>query len=131
MTTSKYNFLIADDIIMNRFLLREIISEIANEIYEAGSGREAVDLLRENPIDIVLMDIEMPEMNGVETTQYIRKKMNHPLSGIPVIALTAHNPADFFTSHQSAGFDQLITKPYSIDKIMRVISSLNDLPKSR
>mgnify|MGYP006288675561 CR=1 FL=1 len=131
MTTAKYNFLIADDIIMNRFLLREIVSEIAHQIYEAGNGREAVKLLQENAIDIVLMDIEMPEMNGVETTQYIRSKMEYPLSRVPVIALTAHNPADFFKSYQNAGFDQLITKPYSIDKIMRVITSLNDLPKSR
>jgi len=131
MTSSKYNFLIADDIIMNRFLLREIVSDISNEIYEAGDGREAVQLLQKNPVDIILMDIEMPEMNGVETTRYIRNKLDPPLCSIPVIALTAHNPADFFGSYQNAGFDQLITKPYSIDKIIGVIASLSNLPKSR
>lgn len=131
MTTAKYNFLIADDIVMNRFLLKEIVEEIANETYEASNGREAIDLLKEKPVDIVLMDIEMPDMNGVETTRYIRKELEAPLNNIPVIALTAHNPTDFFESYRNAGFDQLITKPYSIDKIMNVISSLNQIPKSR
>ena len=131
MTHAKYNFLIADDIIMNRFLLSEIVSEIAHEIFEAGTGKEAIGLIQEKPIDIILMDIEMPDMNGVETTQYIRENLKPPLSQLPVVALTAHNPSDFFKNYQNAGFDQLITKPYSIDKILQVISSLDDLPKSR
>lgn len=131
MIHAKYNFLIADDIIMNRFLLKEIIAEIAHEIFEACNGKQAIELVKEKPIDIIMMDIEMPDMNGVETAKYIRENLEPPLSRLPIVALTAHNPHDFFNNYQKAGFDQLITKPYAIDKIIQVISSLNDLPKSR
>ncbi len=131
MSNLRYNFLIADDIIMNRFLLREIVTEIANEVFEAGNGNEVIDLLNNKSVDIILMDIEMPEMNGVDTTKFIRNKMEPPLSETPIIALTAHNPKDFFENHRNVGFDHLITKPYSIEKVMQVISTLDHIPKSR
>lgn len=119
----KYNFLIVDDIFMNRLLLREIIKEISNSSKEAENGKEAIDIIENNEIDIVLMDIEMPVMNGIETTKYIRSQMLPPKSKLPVIALTAHNPEDFFENFNNAGFDQLLTKPYSFDKILNAILS--------
>jgi CheY-like chemotaxis protein len=125
--TTRYNFLIADDIIFNRFLLKEIVSDLANQIHEAQNGQEAIELLKEHPIDIILMDIEMPVMNGMETTRYIREELDSPLNKTTVIALTAHNPSDFFKHFQKAGFDHLITKPYSIEKIKQVIHSLDNI----
>jgi len=67
------------------------------------------------------MDIEMPVMNGVETTKFIRKEMPFPKNMLPIIALTAHNPDDFFDSYHSAGFNYLLTKPYSLNKVLDVI----------
>jgi CheY-like chemotaxis protein len=131
MLAARYNFLIADDIVMNRFLLKEIVSEIANQVFEARNGRETIALLKEKPVDIILLDIEMPDMNGVDTARFIRKEMEWPLSQTAIVALTAHNPADFFKSFHSAGFDQLITKPYSIEKIINVIHTLDLTTKSR
>lgn len=125
--TTRYNFLIADDIIFNRFLLKEILSNLANRTYEAQNGREVIEILKHHPIDIILMDIEMPVMNGMDTTRYIREQLESPLNKIPVIALTAHNPSDFFSHFHKAGFDHLITKPYSIEKVKQVIRSLDNI----
>ena len=119
----KYNFLIVDDIFMNRLLLKEIIRGISNSLKEAQNGQEAIDILNSEQIDIVLMDIEMPVMNGVETTKYIRKEMPFPINRLPIIALTAHNPDDFFDDYNSAGFDELLTKPHSFKKSLKTIES--------
>jgi len=121
----KYNFLIVDDIFMNRLLLKEIIREISCSIKEAENGKEAIEIIKNEDIDIILMDIEMPVMNGIETTKYIRSEMSFPKNKLPIIALTAHNPNDFFENYNNAGFDHLLTKPYSFTKIIRAINSFN------
>jgi CheY-like chemotaxis protein len=71
------------------------------------------------------MDIEMPIMNGIETTQYIRDKLPYPKNALPVIALTAHNPELFFEDYSDVGFDELITKPYSVEKIKAKIQNFS------
>lgn len=117
--------LIVDDIIINRMLLLAIIEELGCECREAEDGKVAVDLLQKENFDLVFMDIEMPVMNGLETTKYIREKLPAPLSEIPIIALTAHNPSMFFDDFKSAGFTNLLTKPYSIDKVLSIIKETN------
>ena len=119
------NILIVDDIIVNRILLIEIIKELNHTYLEAKNGKEALEVLEKNAIDIVLMDIEMPVMNGIETTKKIRNHANEKLKNIPVIALTAHNPSDFFQNHIDVGFNDLICKPYLIDKIAHTIAKFN------
>ncbi len=114
--------LIVDDILINRMLLSEIVKEIGCDYITANNGKEAIEQLNKSKFDIVLMDIEMPVMNGLETTKFIRNKMEKPISDIPIVALTAHNPNDFFEEFSSAGFDELITKPYLINKIKSLIS---------
>ena len=121
---TKYKFLIVDDIFMNRLLLKEIINELCDSIHEAENGSEAIEIIKSKEIDIVLMDIEMPVMNGLETTKYIRDSLPYPKNKLPVIALTAHNPIDFFEDFKAAGFDQLLTKPYSVNKIITAIGKI-------
>ena len=113
--------LIVDDIFTNRLLLTEILKDLNYQISQASNGKEAVELIEKEDFDLVLMDIEMPVMNGLETTIFIRKNMSSQKSKIPIVALTAHNPNLFFESHKDVGFDELLTKPYSIAKIKGVI----------
>lgn len=117
------NLLIVDDIFVNRMLLSEIASEIGCDFKLASNGKEALEKLQEHTFDMVLMDIEMPVMNGLETTNHIRTKCEQKLSKIPIVALTAHNPNDFFDEFSAAGFDELLTKPYLISKIQKVIET--------
>jgi CheY-like chemotaxis protein len=109
--------IIADDIFTNRLLLSEIIEDLGHKHIAVDNGREAVNALKNNQVDLVLMDIEMPVMNGLEATQHIRNEMPSPKCFTPIIALTAHNPKIFFDDYKDVGFDQLLTKPYSVKKI--------------
>jgi len=113
---------VVDDIFTNRYLLAELIKLTGNEAVLAENGQQAIDILKKEKIHMVFMDIEMPVMNGIETVQYIRNELPAPLSAISVIALTAHNPDLFFEDFSEAGFDELITKPYSVEKIRAMIS---------
>ncbi len=114
--------LVVDDIYTNRYLLSELVKLTGNEVVTAEDGQQAIDILKNEKIHMVFMDIEMPVMNGVETVQYIRNELPSPLNAITVIALTAHNPELFFEDYSYAGFDELITKPYSVEKIRAMIS---------
>lgn len=119
---SRLNILIVDDIIVNRILLVEIIKQLDYNYKEAKNGKEALDMIEKNNFDMVLMDIEMPVMNGIETTKKIRSEFAAPKNNIPIIALTAHNPNDFFQNFSDVGFSDLICKPYLIEKISNTIN---------
>ena len=84
--------LVVDDIYTNRYLLSELIRLTGNEAILAENGKEALEILQGQEIHMVFMDIEMPVMNGVETTQYIRNEMSAPQNDRPSIAFTAHTP---------------------------------------
>lgn len=116
--------LVVDDIYTNRLLLSKVISSAGHEVVLAENGQQAVEILESQAIHMVFMDIEMPVMNGIETTHHIRNNMPHPVSGIPVVALTAHNPELFHEEYEGAGFDELITKPYSAEKIRNLVDNL-------
>jgi len=115
------NILIVDDIIYNRILLIEIMKSLGYNSLQAANGKEAIDLIKETDINLVLMDIEMPVMNGLETTLYIRNKLNNLKNKVPIIALTAHDPNDFFEDFNATGFNDLLTKPYTINRISDII----------
>lgn len=120
---SKLTVVLADDIFTNRLLLSEIITDLGHDFIAVENGKEAVDALSNNAVDLVLMDIEMPIMNGLEATKYIREKLTEPKCSIPVVALTAHNPKIFFDDYKDVGFSQLLTKPYSVKKITELLES--------
>jgi CheY-like chemotaxis protein len=116
--------LIVDDIFVNRLLIKEIVKKIGALCKEAENGKQAVELLSKEDFDIILMDIEMPVMNGLETTRYIRERFPLPKCKVPIIALTAHNPLTFFNDHKDVGFDQLMVKPYAVDKVLSLIQQV-------
>jgi len=116
-----YKILIVDDIFVNRLLLKEIVQKFCSKFYEAQNGREAIEILNREDLDVILMDIEMPIMNGIETTKYIREKILSPKKHVPIIALTAHNPLTFFNDFKDVGFNQLLTKPYSRDSLLNCL----------
>lgn len=113
--------LIVDDYKDNRSLLKQIANLLEYEYIEAENGKQALQALSENEdINLVLMDIEMPEMNGIEAVEEIRKLYSHH-STVPVIAITAHSTEHFDTKLKKAGFDNYITKPYTLDKIKEIV----------
>jgi len=117
---------VADDYYTNRLLILEILKDLGHELIEAENGQEVLDALEANKdIDLILMDIEMPVMNGVEAMKHIREKMAPPKNAIPIIALTAHNPGMFMDETTSRGFNRMLVKPYSIHKIEELLIEFN------
>lgn len=115
--------LIVDDILTNRLLLSEIMKKLGIGYDMARDGKEALDALNIRNYDIVFMDIEMPVLNGLETTRFIRERLPYPKNRIPVVALTAHDPDLFFQDFKGVGFDRLMTKPYNIEKVAELLEA--------
>jgi CheY-like chemotaxis protein len=113
--------LIVDDIFSNRLLLSSALDSLNIDSKSVGNGQAAVDVLEEEDFSMVFLDIEMPVMNGLETVRYIRNQMKAPIKFIPVIALTAHNPLEYGSDIEKAGFNEILTKPYSIEKLQNLI----------
>ncbi len=115
---------VADDIVINRVLIKEILMEFDCEVFEAKNGKEVIEIMTSRTIDIVLLDIEMPIMNGLETVAYIREEMDQKNKNLPIIALTAHDPSMYFTNFKDVGFNNLITKPYTYLQIKDIFELL-------
>lgn len=121
---ARLKILVADDIYSNRLLLKELIKTTGNECVLVDDGEKAIKMLDKESFNLVLMDIEMPVMNGIEAINHIRNEMKFPLNAIPIIALTAHNPDLFFEDYKDVGFDELLTKPYSVEKLRAKINAI-------
>lgn len=119
---AKLTVLVADDIFANQFLLASILEEMDCNIRTVSNGREVFDALEKETIDIIFMDIEMPVMNGIEATKKLKSDSKY--KAIPVVALTAHNLEDFSSDFDSAGFDSILEKPYSCERIAEVLEKL-------
>lgn len=113
--------LIVDDIATNRLLLAEVLRSLDIDFDQVKNGKEAIDAFENIDYDLILMDIEMPVMTGLEATLYIREQMPHPKNGVMIVALTAHNPQLFFDDFKDVGFDKLMAKPYSLDKLSELL----------
>ena len=113
--------LIVDDIFSNRLLLSSTLDSIGIESKSVVNGQEAINAIEENEYGLVFLDIEMPVMNGIETAQYIRTEMSGNYNKLPIIALTAHNPAEYGSRINEAGFNEILSKPYSVEKLGSII----------
>jgi CheY-like chemotaxis protein len=114
--------LIVDDIFSNRLLLGSTLESIGIEYETVENGQLAIEFIQNGDFSMVLLDIEMPVMNGIETAKYIREEMDDDFCDIPIIALTAHNPDEYKNRMQEVGFNEILSKPYSVEKIEGIIN---------
>jgi CheY-like chemotaxis protein len=114
------NVLVVDDDVRNLFALTTAFERFNINAITAESGQDAINILIENnQIDIVLMDIMMPEMDGYETTQKIRRE--HKNSNLPIIAVTAKAMKGDREKCIEAGASDYITKPVKIDQLLSLM----------
>ncbi len=113
----KRNVLIVNDSFGSRMLLGDICEDNGFSYIEAKHGQEALDKLMLFLPDLILMDIEMPVMNGIEATRQIKAKELK----IPVVATTAHNPQNF-KDYKQGLFNAILIKPYSSDDVKSALT---------
>lgn len=117
---SSLRVLAVDDNTANLRLVSVLLEEIGCQVTPVSSGHDALTACQNTPIDIILMDIHMPGMDGIETT----RKILAMKPGLPIIALTAHASIDEFTHIQEQGFQAFLTKPVSEDSLRKTLSKV-------
>jgi len=115
------NVLVVEDVPLNQLLMKTILEDFGFVCDIAANGKEAIEKMEMNTYDIILMDLQMPVMNGFETTEYIRKTLK---SDIPIIALTADVTTVDLPKCKEIGMDEYISKPIHEKKLYRKIIAL-------
>jgi signal transduction histidine kinase/DNA-binding response OmpR family regulator len=120
----KLKILIVDDMLINQLLTKTILEDIGFETEVAENGKIAIQLLEKNNYDIILMDLQMPEMDGWEATEHIRNKMKPPKSTIPIIALTADVTQRNADKCKAAGMNEYVSKPINETDLLHKVTRL-------
>jgi CheY-like chemotaxis protein len=113
--------LVAEDNAVNRRIVEALLSPLGVAITFAGDGAEALDLLQTQAVDLVLMDIQMPVMDGVEATRRLRASAG-PNAGVPVIALTANVMEEQCEAYAAAGMNAWAAKPIDARALLQAIT---------
>ncbi len=128
MASVTYKILLADDNPVNLDLTTRLLTKRGHEVVTVKNGQEAVDCFLENVFDVILMDLEMPVMSGIEAARQIRAKERATAIDTPpytpIIAMTAHDEETERTSCLVVGMDGFITKPIDIKTIHQTIREI-------
>lgn len=122
------NVLVVEDIPLNQLLMKTLLEDYGFKYAIADNGKIAIEKLSEENFDIILMDLQMPEMNGFEATAYIRNQMN---SSIPIIALTADVTTVDLTKCKAVGMNDYIAKPVDEKLLLQKIVGFFRNPEQR
>ncbi|HWK47040.1 MAG TPA: PAS domain S-box protein [Stellaceae bacterium] len=112
--------LVAEDIYMNQIIVDSLLQAEGHEVVLVGNGAEAVEAVQASDFDLVLMDMQMPVMDGLEATRAIRA-LNERVRSIPIIALTANAMADEVSACRAAGMNDYMSKPIDRKELLRVV----------
>jgi signal transduction histidine kinase/DNA-binding response OmpR family regulator len=121
--------LLAEDNAVNRLLAVRLLEKWGHSVVVAGNGHEALAALEAGGYDVVLMDIQMPEMSGVEATAEIRKTERETGRHLPIIALTAHAMRGDREHYLAAGMDGYLTKPIRAAELYETLEGLFPRPE--
>ncbi|MGH1371985.1 MAG: response regulator [Cellvibrionaceae bacterium] len=120
--------MVVDDNPANLQLVSTFLTNLGVTVHEANSGMEALSVMAKTPIDLIFMDVQMPQMDGIETTQHIRERQVDG-NRTPIIALTAHDMSDQKATLLRAGMDDYTSKPVSEDQLAHLLQQwLNITP---
>ncbi|MCX5814463.1 MAG: PAS domain S-box protein [Proteobacteria bacterium] len=118
----RLQILLAEDDTINKYFAESILKKRGHAVVCAKNGREVIDVLRNKQFDVILMDIQMPEMDGLEATRIIRHPdFLHKNGRIPIIALTAHAMCGDKERFLEAGMDDFVSKPFNMQELIEVV----------
>ncbi len=111
----------------NRVLLSRVFRLFCPESYdliEAGNGTEGLTIAESRAVDLILLDINLPDMDGYEVARRLRSSTKHELAHIPIIAITAEAVKSDAKKCLEAGFDAYISKPINIQELWKTVQTL-------
>jgi PAS domain S-box-containing protein len=124
-----FHILLAEDNTVNQCLAVRLLEKLGHVVTVAADGSEALDLVKKDRFDLVLMDIQMPKMNGFQTTAEIRKEEESSGEHLPIIAMTAHAMEGDRARCLDAGMDGYVAKPIRFEDLTDAIESLGQSPE--
>jgi CheY-like chemotaxis protein len=117
----KPTILVVDDFDDTRVLLRTWLGKKGFRVVEAKNGNQAIDAAERIRPNLIIMDVEMPEMDGLDATRKIRKLAN--LEDVPIVAVSAYGADQFREAALAAGCDEYVATPFEPDELERIIRS--------
>lgn len=117
--------LVADDNEINQVVACKFLQKLGCQVEVARTGREALEAITRTAYDVVLMDCEMPDMNGYEATREIRLREDGTLSHLPIMALTGHTSEEEAQKCRQAGMDRVLTKPVTLTALRTNLQELS------
>jgi CheY-like chemotaxis protein len=117
--------MVVEDFEDNRFMMRRLLEMSGYRVLEAINGEEAVELAHRERPQLILMDLSLPQLDGLAATRRIRQHAE--LRDVPIVAVSAHDTADFHADALAAGCNDYVTKPIDFDQLEELLTRL--LPK--
>ena len=114
--------LVVEDFEDNRFMMRRLLEMSGYRVVEAVNGNQAVESAASHRPDIILMDLSLPQLDGLAATRRIRAQENS--RRVPIVAVSAHDSADFHAEALAAGCNEYVTKPIDFDQLVELLSRL-------
>jgi len=121
---SSLRILLAEDNPVNQVLAARLLEKHGHRVAVARNGREALEQIEAQPFDLVLMDVQMPELDGLEATVAIREKERTTGGHLPIVAMTAHAMQGDQERCLAAGMDGYVSKPIDIGQLVSVVESV-------
>jgi len=118
------HILVVEDNLVNQRLALKLLQNQGHDVVVSGNGRDALDVWAQGNFDLILMDMQMPEMDGFEATQKIRQQEQTRGGHIPIVAMTAHAMVGDREKCLAAGMDDYISKPIHVETLTQVIRDL-------
>ncbi|HEX8719031.1 MAG TPA: response regulator [Pyrinomonadaceae bacterium] len=114
--------LVVEDFEDNRFMMRRLLEMSGYRVVEAVNGNQAVESATSYHPDIILMDLSLPQLDGLAATRRIRAQDG--LQKVPIVAVSAHDSADFHAEALAAGCNEYVTKPIDFDQLVQLLDRL-------
>lgn len=118
---SKVNILVVDDIPLNVLLIQKMLGRFKFNVLTSNNGQAALDLIASQPVDLVLLDLMMPGIDGYEVLRQLRA--NESTKPLPVVILSALNSSDDVTKGFQLGANDFITKPIIMERLLTCVAT--------
>ena len=129
---SSFSILLAEDNPINQKVAMRVLKHLGYQADMVGNGKEVIEAITNKSYDLILMDIQMPEMDGLETTQHIRnQEIGSQLTPIVIVAITANASHDDQYICREAGMNDYISKPIQIPKLKNILQRYEELKNNK